>query len=95
MSLFSDGQAIGLIVFELNYPADAGLFAEKFEMAASLAGTILGLALAKERQEHLAERLSHDNGLSKPPAPAAAHDAGLVHNSVEVLAEMVAGGPTA
>ncbi len=69
LPLLSDGQAIGLIAFELNYPADAGLFAEKFEMAASLAGTILGLALAKERQEHLAERLSHDNGSLETARP--------------------------
>jgi signal transduction histidine kinase len=89
LPLLSDGQAIGLIAFELNYPADAGLFAEKFEMAASLAGTILGLALAKERQEHLAERLSHDNGSVK--APPSASDAGLTRNPVEVLAEMAAG----
>jgi putative nucleotidyltransferase with HDIG domain len=87
LPLLLDGQAVGLIAFELNYPADAGLFAEKFEMAASLAGTILGLALAKERQENLAERLSHDNGSSKPPAP----DAGSARNPVEVLAEMAAG----
>ncbi|MEN6338377.1 MAG: HDOD domain-containing protein [Phycisphaerales bacterium] len=90
LPLLSDGQAVGLIAFELNYPADAGLFAEKFEMAASLAGTILGLALAKERQEHLAERLSHDNGSSKPSA-AAASDVGLIRDPVEVLAEMAAG----
>jgi len=90
LPLLSDGQAIGLIAFELNYPADAGLFAEKFEMAASLAGTILGLALAKERQEHLAERLSHDNGHSQPPAADAA-DAKSVKNPVELLAEMAAG----
>jgi putative nucleotidyltransferase with HDIG domain len=91
LPLLSDGQPIGLIAFELNYPADAGLFAEKFEMAASLAGTILGLALAKERQEHLAERLSHDNGSPKSSAPAAPHAGGLIRNPVEALAEMAAG----
>jgi putative nucleotidyltransferase with HDIG domain len=87
LPLLSDSQAVGLIAFELNYPADAGLFAEKFEMAASLAGTILGLALAKERQEHLAERLSHDNSRPKPPAA----ETGPVKNPVELLAEMAAG----
>lgn len=87
LPLLSDGQAIGLVAFELNYPADAELFAEKFEMAASLAGTILGLALARERQEHLAERLSQDNDQPSPPSA----DAEPVKNPVEDLAEMAAG----
>ncbi len=89
LPLLSDGQAVGLIVFELNYPADAGLFAEKFEMAASLAGTILGLALAKERQEHLAERLSQDNGCVT--SAASVSETGLIRDPVEALAEMAAG----
>ncbi len=87
LPLLSDGRAIGLVVFELNYPADAGLFAERFEMAASLAGTILGLALAKERHEHLAERLSHENGRPK----SAPSQTTLIKNPVEALAEMAAG----
>ncbi|MEN6575506.1 MAG: HDOD domain-containing protein [Phycisphaerales bacterium] len=87
LPLLADGQTIGLVAFELNYPADAGLFAEKFEMAASLAGTILGLSLANERQEHLAERLSHENGRPKA-APSEAHP---IPSPVEALAEMAAG----
>jgi len=87
LPLLSDGQVIGLIVFELNYPSDAGFFAERFEMASSLAGTILGLALSKERQEHLAERLSHDDGHPKT-APA---DTRPLRSPVEALAEMAAG----
>jgi signal transduction histidine kinase len=87
LPLLSDGQAVGLLAFELNYPSDAGFFAERFEMAASLAGTLLGLALAKERQEHLAERLSHDDGRPKA-APA---DTRPITSPVEALAEMAAG----
>jgi signal transduction histidine kinase len=86
--LLADGQAIGLVAFELNYPADAGLFAEKFEMAASLAGAILGLALANERQERLAERLSHENGRPKPALSETHHP---IPTPVEALAEMAAG----
>jgi len=87
LPLLADGQAIGLVAFELNYPADAELFAERFEIAASLAGTILGLALANERQERLAERLSHENGRPKP-ATSEVHP---IPNPVEALAEMAAG----
>ena len=87
LPLLADGRAIGLIAFELNYPADAELFAEKFQMAASLAGTILGLALANERQERLAERLSHENGRVKP----ASSEVHPITKPVEALAEMAAG----
>jgi putative nucleotidyltransferase with HDIG domain len=62
LPLLSDGQVVGILAFELNYPGDVSLFAEKFEMAASMAGTVLGLALAKEGQEHWAERFAQANG---------------------------------
>ena len=84
--LLSDGRAVGVVAFELNYPADATLFAEKFEMAASLAGAILGLALAKEREERLAERLIRAEAqpqIGPKPTPA--------ESPAEALAEMAAG----
>ncbi len=58
LPLLSDGRVVGVLAFELNYPGDVGLFAEKFEMAASMAGTVLDLALTKESQEHWAERFA-------------------------------------
>ncbi|MCZ7383401.1 MAG: transposase, partial [Candidatus Methanoperedens sp.] len=42
-----DGQAVAVVAFEMNYPGDVDLFAERFETTASMAGTILGLALTK------------------------------------------------
>ena len=65
----SDGQVVGILAFELNYPGDAALFAEKFERAASVAGAVLGLALNKEGQERWAERFA------QPPSPRAAQTA--------------------
>ncbi|MCU0915348.1 MAG: HDOD domain-containing protein [Planctomycetes bacterium] len=62
LPLLSDGQAVGVLAFELNYPDDISLFAEKFERAAALAGTILGLALTRERQEDWAERFAQADG---------------------------------
>jgi putative nucleotidyltransferase with HDIG domain len=86
LPLLSDGQAVGVMAFELNYPADAALFAERFEMAASMAGTVLGLALTKERQEHWAERFAQADGEPRTrPEPRS------VDQSVETLAEMAAG----
>jgi len=84
--LRSDGRTIAVMAFELNFPGDATLFAEKFEMAASMAGTVLGLALAQEHQTHFSERLVRALGQLEAPAepmPAA--------NPTEALAEMAAG----
>jgi putative nucleotidyltransferase with HDIG domain len=86
LPLFSDGQPVGVLTFELNYPADANLFAERFEMAASMAGSVLGLVLSKERQEHFAERLTQPNG--KPRKPA---EARFGEDPTRTLAEMAAG----
>lgn len=62
LPLLSDGRVVGILAFELNYPGDVGLFAEKFEMAAAMAGTVLDLALTKEGQEHWAERFAQADG---------------------------------
>ena len=86
MPLLSDGQAVGAIAFELNYPADATLFAEKFETAAATAGTVLGLALAKERQEHFAEQFAQAD-----VSPRRLSEVKQVEKPVEALAEMAAG----
>ena len=86
LPLLVDGQSIGVVAFEMNYPGDATLLAEKFEMAASLAGTVLGLALARERQEYFAERFVEEDGNSRNRSPAKPAD-----EPVETLAEMAAG----
>jgi putative nucleotidyltransferase with HDIG domain len=100
--LLSDGQVIGVLAFEMNYPGDAGLFAEKFEMAASMAGTVLGLALSKEGQEHWAERFAQVDGqmqrtdnrgqtTAERPSSAAGPVIPEIRHPVEALAEMAAG----
>ncbi|MHC4520186.1 MAG: ATP-binding protein, partial [Planctomycetota bacterium] len=94
--LLADGGAIAVLAFELNLPGDAALFAEKYEMAASMAGTVLGLAVAKERQMHFSERLIQAMGqaaaVAAAPAPApAAEEAKPVKSPLAVLAEMAAG----
>ncbi|MCL5280027.1 MAG: HDOD domain-containing protein, partial [Planctomycetes bacterium] len=95
--LLSDGQVVGVLAFELNHPDDVALFAEKFEMAASMAGAVLGLALTKEGQEHWAERFAQADG--PRPMPVRADETrpyGVGTNipadgAVEALAEMAAG----
>jgi putative nucleotidyltransferase with HDIG domain len=65
-----DGQAVAVVVFELNYPGDVDFFAEKFETAASMAGAVLGLALARQREERLLERFAQIKTSNKPESPA-------------------------
>ncbi len=84
--LLCEGRAIAVMAFELNFPGDATLFAEKFETAASMAATVLGLALARKHQTQFSERLVRALGKAEPPAPP--QDA---ISPTEALAEMAAG----
>jgi putative nucleotidyltransferase with HDIG domain len=95
--LFSDEQVVGIMAFELNYPDDVMQFAEKFEMAASMAGAVLGLALTKEGQEHWAERFTPEDGShdvtvrSYDTRPYDVETNVPADGAVEALAEMAAG----
>jgi putative nucleotidyltransferase with HDIG domain len=95
--LLSDGQVVGVVAFELNHPDDVSLFAEDFEMAASMGGAVLGLALTKEGQEHWAERFTPANGSHDVPVrsyetrPYGVDTNTTVDPAVEALAEMAAG----
>jgi putative nucleotidyltransferase with HDIG domain len=56
LPLLCDGRAVGAIAFELHYPGDAELFAEKFRISATIAGSVLGMALSRHKQQDFAER---------------------------------------
>jgi putative nucleotidyltransferase with HDIG domain len=88
LPLISDGKTIGAIAFELHYPDDIKLFEEKFKTSATVAGTVLGMALAQEGQQHFAEnfaRLISSDSLETPPQITS------LENPLDVLAEMAAG----
>jgi putative nucleotidyltransferase with HDIG domain len=88
LPLISDGKTIGAIAFELHYPDDIKLFEEKFKTSATVAGTILGMALAQEGQQHFAEnfaRLISSDSLETQPQITS------LENPLDVLAEMAAG----
>jgi putative nucleotidyltransferase with HDIG domain len=95
--LLSDSRAVGAIAFELHYPGDAELFEEKFRISASIAGAVLGMALAQERQQHFAERFARL--ISKPRDTAGSlseHEEAPAQttradDSLNALAEMAAG----
>lgn len=54
--LLSGGEALGAIVFELHYPVESGRFERRCKSAASVAGSVLGLAFASADSRRLAER---------------------------------------
>jgi putative nucleotidyltransferase with HDIG domain len=95
LPLLSNGRAVGAIAFELNYPGDTELFAERFRTSASIAAIILDMALGRQNQRNYAEHFAR---LISKPAPAASPpDAGMsdrikpAEDSLNALAEMAAG----
>jgi putative nucleotidyltransferase with HDIG domain len=94
--LLCEGQAVAVLAFEMNYPGDAGFFAEKFETASSMAAAVVGLALAKQQQERLLEQLALTCPAAEPRRPAVAEPRdpepqSMPALSLEALAEMAAG----
>jgi putative nucleotidyltransferase with HDIG domain len=95
LPLLSKGRAIGAIAFELNYPCDTELFAERFRTSASIAAIVLDMALDRQNQQNYAERFAAL--ISKPsqavgsPDAAAPEPAKPSEDSLNALAEMAAG----
>lgn len=95
--LLSASRAVGAIAFELHYPGDAELFKENFRISASIAGAVLDMALARQRQQGFAERFA--GLISKPAGSVELHRkdeeerAATVRaeDSLNALAEMAAG----
>ncbi len=56
--LLCGGRAVGAIAFELHYPSDTELFEESFRTSASIAGAVLGMAMAQRREQQFAERFA-------------------------------------
>ncbi len=56
--LLSNGKAIGGIVFEFRYPAQEELLEENFKTTTSIAGAVLGMALAAVSQQQFAEQFA-------------------------------------
>jgi len=92
LPLLSGGKAVGAIAFELRYPGDAELFEEKFKAVASIAGAVLDMASASQRQERFAEQFARLVGRAKTTAQEQTPQPGPVAvDSLSALAEMAAG----
>ena len=85
--LLSGGKVIGAIAFELHWPADSDLFEENLRISSSVAGAVLDIALARDKQQNFAERfvglISKPTGTREQVAPVA--------SSLAALAEIAAG----
>ena len=105
LPLVSEGQIVGMLAFDLNYPADAAVFAERFEMAAAMAGTVLGLSAAREHQvrwsDHFVQALQASRARETATSPVEPTQATArpspgqepqpPYDQLETLAEMAAG----
>jgi len=100
--LLSGRKAVGAIAFELHYPGDVELFEDKFRTSTSIAGAVLGMALAQQRQQQFAEHFARlicvrsGRGPSKPKdtqtrAVPAEHSLSWGLPMENALAEMAAG----
>ncbi len=86
MPLLSARGAIGAIIFELQWPGDAEQFEEKFRTATSIAGVVLDMALAWQRQGRFAERFAKIISKARDMQPKIPAD-----RLPDALAEMAAG----
>ncbi len=84
--LLSNGRAIGAITFELNWPVDMELLAENFRATTSIAGAVLDMAIALQKQERFAESFAQLIFKPKVSQPRIATD-----YLFDALAEMAAG----
>ncbi|MGB2861867.1 MAG: HDOD domain-containing protein [Sedimentisphaerales bacterium] len=93
--LLSNGRAVGAIAFELNYPGDTELFAERFRTSASIAAIVLDMAMGLQNQQNYAEQFARL--ISKPAPTVGSSNAGVpdrtvqAEDSLNALAEMAAG----
>lgn len=95
--LLCEGRAVGAIAFEIHYPGDAELFEQKFKISASIAGSVLGMAISRQKQQYFAERFVRLVSESKqaPETPTATPVESVQTDATEepltALAEMAAG----
>ena len=91
--LLSDGRAVGALVFEMHYPADAELFEENFSKVAAVAGAVLDMVLSRHKYERFAERFAQliRGAAEQPAAPLKAELAPAEIAADASLAEMTAG----
>jgi putative nucleotidyltransferase with HDIG domain len=95
--LLCDCRAVGAIAFEIHYPGDAELFEQKFKLSASIAGSILGMAISRQKQQHFAERfvrlISGEKQMPELPtrSPTEPTQTDATEDSLIALAEMAAG----
>jgi len=94
--LLSDGKAVGALIFEMHYPADAELFEENFGKLAGIAGAVLDMVLSRHKYERFAELFARliRGAAEQAAAPLKGEVAPAeiaADASLEALTEMTAG----
>jgi putative nucleotidyltransferase with HDIG domain len=85
--LLSSGKVVGVIVFELHWPADVELFEERLKESVSVGGSVLDIAIACQKQEKFAEQFVE---LIRRPQDMRERIA-VTDSSLSALAEIAAG----
>jgi putative nucleotidyltransferase with HDIG domain len=95
LPLLSNGRAVGAIAFELNYPADIELFAERFRTSSSIVAIVLDMVLGRQNQqnyaEHFVQLISKPTSEVVSPGTEATNRTATAADSLNALAEMAAG----
>ena len=99
LPVLANGRAVGVIVFELRYPADTELFRENFGTAASAAGCVLDMLSACAGGQLLAEKFVQllaglKASQPKPTTPPPASETSTrpaVDSLLSALAELAGG----
>ena len=97
--LLCGGRAVGAIAFELHYPSDTALLEESFRTSASIAGAVLGLAMARQAEQQFAERFARLISVSPEQQPSPDFESAIEQPQqttlseafINALAEMAAG----
>jgi putative nucleotidyltransferase with HDIG domain len=84
--LLSNGKTIGAIIFEFRYPSETDHLQERFKASSSVAGTILEMAFASQKQQQFAEQFVRSLGKTKSK-----QDYPFVEDPLSALAEMAGG----
>ncbi len=99
LPLFSGPKVIAMLIFELRHPTRKSLLLDRFKTVALTAGTILGLAVAHQKQRDYAEKFADfavpqskkkkNDKISAPEKPD--ESSAGADNTLDALAEMAAG----
>ncbi|MHC4266437.1 MAG: HDOD domain-containing protein [Planctomycetota bacterium] len=93
LPLISANRTIGVLIFELRYPADIDLFRDNFQTSASIGAAILDMSIADTKRQRYAESFSQLFTIKEQETQKKAEPSQKTEPSgkLKALAEMAAG----